>query len=92
MHLSVATCEQKENKIRKYNLMRERVYEWKEVDVSEIDLPTNFFDQFRCFLDWKMDRIQLINYPAHLFSLNMTEITYLSMNITVESRKVNTTE
>ena len=71
--------------------MLERVYELKEVDFSEIDLPTNFFDQFRCFLNWKMYRIQLINYPAHLFSLNMTEITYLSWNITVESQKVNTT-
>lgn len=43
----------------------------KQVDISEIDLPTNFLDQLSSLLDWEMDRVQLINDPTHLFSLNM---------------------
>lgn len=42
----------------------------KEVDILEIDLPTNFLDQLRSFLDWEMDRVKLINNPTHLFSLH----------------------
>ena len=29
----------------------------REVDILEIDLPTNFLDQLWSFLDWEMDRI-----------------------------------
>ena len=42
----------------------------KEVDILEIDLPTNFLHHLRSFLDWEMDRVKLINNPTHLFSLH----------------------
>jgi hypothetical protein len=42
----------------------------KEVDILEIDLPTNFLHHLRSFLDWEMDRVELINNPTHLFSLH----------------------
>lgn len=45
----------------------------KQVDISEIDLPTNFLDQLSSLLDWEMDRVQLVNNPTHLFSLNMKQ-------------------
>lgn len=45
----------------------------REVDNFDIHLPTNFLDQLRSSLDWEMDRVQLINNPAHLFSLNMNK-------------------
>lgn len=42
----------------------------EDVDILEIDLPTNFLHQLRSFLDWEMDRVELINNPTHLFSLH----------------------
>jgi hypothetical protein len=41
-----------------------------KVDILENDLPTNFLHHFRSFLDREMDRVELINNPTHLFSLD----------------------
>jgi hypothetical protein len=49
----------------------------KEVDILEIDLPTNFLHQLRSFLDWEMDRVELINNPTHLFSLDRKNVLSL---------------
>ena len=44
----------------------------------EIDLPTKFLHKLRSFLDREMDRVQLINNPTHLFSLNINIIDFFS--------------
>jgi hypothetical protein len=48
-----------------------------KVDILENDLPTNFLHHFRSFLDREMDRVELINNPTHLFSLDRKNVLSL---------------
>lgn len=54
------------------------ILQWNDVDSVEIDLPTNFLDQFRGFLHREMDWIQLIDNSTHLFCLDIEECTLSS--------------
>lgn len=54
------------------------ILQWNDVDSVEINLPTDFLDQFRGFLYREMDWIQLIDNSAHLFRLDIEEWTLSS--------------